>query len=97
METELAQGKHQLQALADLASQCQAALEQAEHTLHLAERMEFVQTISSLYTLQDAAQLTIQRQQEAAQRLQALTDGLEAAQARLNGLLDDLLSQDIHR
>ena len=97
LETELAQGKRQLQALADLASQCQAALEQAEHTLHLAERMEFVQTVSSLYTLQDAAQLTVQRQQEAAQRLQALTDGLEAAQARLNGLLDDLLSQDIHR
>ena len=66
-----------------------------EHTLHLAERMEFVQTVSSIYTLQDAAQLTIQRQQEVVQRLQELTAGLEAAQARLNALLDDLLSQGI--
>ena len=97
LERELAQGERQIQELADLASQCQAALEQAEHTLHLAERMEFVQTVTSLYTLQDAAQLTIQRQQEVARRLQELTAGLEAAQARLNGLLDDLLSQDIHR
>ena len=95
LEAELAQGKRQIQELTDLGSQCQAALEQAEHTLHLAERMEFVQTVSSIYTLQDAAQLTIQRQQEVAQRLQELTAGLEAAQARLNALLDDLLSQGI--
>lgn len=95
LEAELAQGKRQIQELTDLGSQCQAAQEQAEHTLHLAERMEFVQTVSSIYTLQDAAQLTIQRQQEVAQRLQELTAGLEAAQARLNALLDDLLSQDI--
>ena len=97
LEAELTKGKRQLQELTDLGSQCQAALEQAEHTLHLAERMEFVQTVSSIYTLQDAAQLTIQRQQEVAQRLQELTAGLEAAQARLNALLDDLLSQGIYQ
>ena len=94
LEQELGQGADRLRELAGLQSQCQAALEQAEHTLHLAARMEFVQTVDSIYTLQDAAQLTIQRQQEVAQRLQELTEGLAAAQGRLNGLLDDLLSQD---
>lgn len=95
LEQELGQGADRLRELAGLQSQCQAALEQAEHTLHLAARMEFVQTVDSIYTLQDAAQLTIQRQQEVAQRLQELTEGLAAAQGRLNGLLDDLLSQDL--
>lgn len=95
LEGQLDQENQWLQTLAAMGDQCQTALEQAKYTLELAAQLELSRPVFLIQTLEDAADLTIQRQQELLTQVETLTAQMKGAQARLEEAVNDLLGQDL--